>query len=87
MGIFSSPSDTTITSIVVLLSNNGGERIHFAKRHTSRPCNVQRYEMWYLFSKNPLATFDQPSSLIPTIPEEVSIGRSEIMMSRSVSGL
>lgn len=37
--------------------------------------------MWCPFGKNPLATFDQPPSLTPTIPEKVSYGRSEIMVS------
>lgn len=37
--------------------------------------------MWCPFGKNPLAAFDQPPSLTPTVPEKVSNGRSEIMVS------
>lgn len=77
MRIFSPLFDITAISIFVILSNNGGERIHLPKDiHTN---------LLEMFKHRKCgATFNQTPSLFPTIPELVSVGRSELMMSRAV---
>ena len=76
MRIFSSLFDTTITSVFVILSNNGGERIHLPK-------DIHKNLLEMFKHRKRGATFDQPPSLFPTVSELVSTGRSELMMSRA----
>lgn len=44
-------------------------------------------ETWCPFGKNPFATYNLPPSLIPVIPEEIPLGRSEAVRSWAVPWL
>lgn len=82
--MFSSPFDISSIHTIVILSNNGGKEQICQQIYikTSLQC-LKKHSAH--FAKKLFAALNLPPSLSPTIPGEVSVGRSEAMTSQAVS--